>query len=95
LHKFPVTTPLGILAPVDLAEMVALEGKGKLRVVGGHEAGERDCEVKTHCDRAISVVGEGINLLIGFATTLAQENLGILEDRGINRYVPETSKNPF
>ena len=82
LIEFPEAAPLGPLAPVDLADLVAPEGKGQLAVVGGDVFGQGHGQIKAQCQIAVPLL-EAVDLLFGLAAALGQQHLRRFDDRGI------------
>ena len=52
----------------------------------GGEAGQRDREIEPHPHLAATVVGEAIELLVGFVASLAGEDLEVFKRRGVDRH---------
>ena len=84
LVEFPEAAPLGTLAPVDLADLEAAEGEGQVVVVQGHVFCQRHGQVKAQGQVAVAL-GEAVDLLLRLAAALGKQNLGILDDGGIQR----------
>ena len=82
LVELPEPAPLGPLPPVDLADLVPAEGEGELAVVQGHVLGQGDGEVKAQGQVAVPL-GEAVNLFLGLAAPLGQQNLRRLDDGGV------------
>ncbi len=82
LVELPEPTPLGTLAPVDLADLIAAEGEGQLVIVKSHIFGQGHGQVEAQSQVAVAL-GKAVDLLLGLAAALGKENLGILDDRGV------------
>jgi hypothetical protein len=75
--------------------VVATEREIELLDVLGHEACEGDSEVKAKGDIASTVIGEAVDLLVGLAASLAEEDLRVLEGRGVDRHEAEGPEHPL
>ena len=84
LQEFAVAAFLRLFATPDLGHVIALEGEGKLAVVGSNIAGKGNGQVESERDIASAVVLEAEHLLVGFSAALAEENLSVLQCRGID-----------
>ena len=84
LDELAVASPLGVLPAPHLCRVPAPEGQGKLREVRGHEPRKGDRQVEAQRHVAVSVVAEPVHLLVRLAAPLAEEHLGVLEDRRID-----------
>ena len=82
LVEFPVAAPLGALPPVDLADLIAAEGEGQLAVVHGHVFCQGDRQVKAQGQVAVPLL-EAVDLLFCLAAPLCQQDLGVLNDGGV------------
>ena len=85
LHELPVATSLGILASPDRADLVSLEGYSQRLDVLGCEAGKRDGQVKSHADRATTMVLEAIQLAVGLIGALANQDFQVFQRWCIDR----------
>ena len=84
LIELPEAAPLGPLTPVDLADLEPAEGESQLIVVQCHILCQRHRQVKPQCQVAVAL-GEAVDLLFRLAAALGQQNLGILNGRGVQR----------
>ena len=82
LIELPEAAALGPLAPVDLADLIAAEGEGQLAVVQGHVLGQRHGQVKAQGQVAVALL-EAVDLLFRLAAALGQQDLGGLDDGGV------------
>ena len=82
LVKLPEPPPLGPLAPVDLADLVAAEGEGQLTSVEGHILGQGHGQVKPQGQVGVALL-KAVNLLFGLPAALGQQHLAGLDDRGV------------
>ena len=85
LHELAVAAPLGILTPPDSRQVVPLEGCAEAGDVLGCKTGKRYGQVEPHTNIPSPVVGEPVELLVGFFTALASEDLEVLKRRGVDR----------
>ena len=86
LVELPEPAPLGPFAPVDLADLEPAEGEGQLGIVKGHVLGQGDGEVKAQGQVGIAL-GKAVDLLLGLAAALGQQNLAGLDEGGVQRGV--------
>ncbi len=84
LVEFPEAASLGTLTAIDLADLKPAEGEGQLVIVQGNVLGQRHRQVEPQGQVAVAL-GEAVDLLLGFAAALGQQNLGILDDGGVQR----------
>ncbi len=84
LVEFPEPAPLGTLAPVDLADLIPTEGESQVAVVQGHIFSKGHCQIEPKGQVAVPLL-EAVDLLFRLAAALGEENLGILDDRGVQR----------
>ena len=84
LVELTETTALGALATVDLADLETAEGESQLIAVQSNILCQRHGQVKTQSQIAVALL-EAVNLLLGFAAALGQQDLGILDNRGVQR----------
>ncbi len=82
LVEFPVTAPLGPLAPVDFADLVPAERERQVAVVQGHVFGQGHGQIKPQGKVGIPF-GEPVDLLFRFAAAFCQQHLRRLDQRGI------------
>jgi len=85
LHELPVASSLGILSSPDRGDVVPLEGSPEGINVLGHEACQRDSEVKPQADVTPSMVLETIELAICFLAPLAGEDLQVFQRGRVDR----------
>ena len=71
LIELPETATLGPLAPVDLADLEAAEGEGKVAVVLGHVLGQGHRQVKAQGQVGVPL-HEAVDLLLRLAAALGQ-----------------------
>ena len=84
LVELPEAAPLGPLAPVDLGDLEPAEGEGQVVAVERHIFCQRHGQVKAQRQIAVALL-EAVDLLLGLAAALGQQDLGILDDGGIQR----------
>ena len=82
LIKLAEPAPLGALAAVDFADLIAAEGEGQVGVVQGDVLGQGDRQVKAQGQVAVAL-GEAVDLLLRLAVALGQQDLGRLDDGGV------------
>ncbi len=88
LEELAVPAALRVLPPPHRPHVVALEGNPETSDVFGGEAGEGDREVEAHRHVPASGILEPVHLLVGLGAPLAEEDLGVLEHRRIDRTEP-------
>ena len=93
LDELAVAPALGVLPAPDLGHVVALEGQVQLVDVGGHEAGEGDGEVEAQGHVPLAVVPEAVDLLVRLPAALAQQDLRVLQGRGVDGHEAEAPEN--
>ena len=84
LIELPEPAPLGPLAPVDLADLIAAEGEGEVIVVQGHVLGQGDCQVEAEGQVRVALL-EAVDLLFRLAAALGQQDLAGFDDGGVQR----------
>jgi hypothetical protein len=97
LIELPIATPLGPLAPVDTLDLGAPEREHEIVFVLGHVAGQRNGEVEAQRQVGVALFeGSGrlheIDLPLGLAAGLGEEDVGALEDRGLDGRNPKRRK---
>ncbi len=93
LDELAVAPALGVLPAPDLGHVVALEGQVQLVGVRGHEAGEGDGEVEAQGHVPLAVVPEAVDLLVRLPAALAQQDLGVLQGRGVDGHEAEAPEH--
>ncbi len=87
LHELPESTPLGVLAPPHLIDMIPAKGGVELLPVGGEVPRKGNGEIEAHRHIPSAVVLETVDLLVRLSATLAEKHLGVLEDRCVDGQV--------
>ena len=85
LEELAIAASLRVLAPPNEPDVVALEGCPETSDVLRREASERHGEVEPHGDVPAAIVLEPIRLLVCLGAALAEQDLGVLERRRVDR----------
>jgi hypothetical protein len=84
---------LGVFASPDFAEVIPLEGKGQFRKMLSGVASQWYGEIEAESNLPTAVVGELVELLVGFGTSFAQQNFEVFQSGRVDGTKAEGAEN--